>query len=359
LQRTPEFPAQCSKDDFDIIRYQLPAHDCLYSDFANACSISYATRCPDPFWFRDQYRNGASLVATDQSHRPIAISVGCNKGTDAVNTLGLISGSSKYNVSIWNDVFMDTRKTKPGPCDQLQKPVEEFRSNRAFDNAIVHCIEAMPVTGARLTETARKLGWQDHFIVTTLAIADTDGVALFPNVEDEIGVEYLGLGDCYIDKTRHLCEEVPLARLDNFAAQHVDRNSLIEFLSIDAEGYDFEVLVGATKTLQRSKYLEFEYHESGAWQHHLLSTAIAMLKDLNFVCYWAGSYGHLWRITDCWIDLYQSHSWSNVACVNVGLVGTEALAARMEEDFQKTLLLGNEIQYTVEYGNPFTVRPQQ
>jgi FkbM family methyltransferase len=353
MHRTPEFPPKCSKDDYDIIRYQLPAHDCLFNDSPNACSISYATRCPDPFWFREQYRNGESLATPQKINRPIAISVGCNKGTDAVNTLALISGLSRYNVSKWNDVFLDNKKTNPGPCDLLEKPVEEFRSNRAFDNAIVYCIEAMPVTGARLAETANKLGWQDHIIVTTLTIADTDGFALFPNVEDEIGVEYLGLGDCYIDKTRHLCKEVPLARLDTFAAQHVDQNSLIEFLSIDAEGYDFEVLLGATETLRRSKYLEFEYHEDGAWQHHLLSTAIAMLKGMNFVCYWAGSYGHLWRITECWMDLYQSHSWSNVACVNVGLVETEALAARMEEDFQKTLLLGNAIQYAVEYGNPF------
>jgi Methyltransferase FkbM domain len=77
-------------------------------------------------------------------------------------------------------------------------------------------------------------------------------------------------------------------------------SSILEFLSIDAEGYDFEVLLGATKTLRRTKYLEFEYHDVGVWPQYSLWTAISLLKEMHFVCYWAGSHGHLWRITDCW-----------------------------------------------------------
>ena len=355
-----EFHTQCDEKEHEIIRYQLPFHECLNAIYPKSCSTSYATRCPDPYWVSDLFRKNADVLVpsdSNRNHPPIAISVGCNKGTDAVKALGLISGLSQYNIEDWNEVFRDRKKTKPGPCEYDKVPArkeeEETHSNVFYEDAIVYCIEAMPVTVEKLIETTQKLGWQDNFIVRNLAIADSDGITLFPNVKTEVGVEYLGLGDCYIDRTRHLCQEVPLMRLDNFTTLQLDDDFLIEILSIDAEGYDFEVLLGAAETLKRTKYLEFEYHEAGAWQHYLLSDAITMLQDMNFVCYWAGSFGHLWRITDCWIDFYQSHCWSNVACVNTGIVGTEPLAARMEEDFQQTLRLGHDIRYIVPYGNPF------
>jgi hypothetical protein len=146
---------------------------------------------------------------------------------------------------------------------------------------------------------------------------------------------------------------VQVRRLDTFALEHIPEDEYIEFLSIDAEGYDFEVLLGASETLKRSKYMEFEYHFVGEWKNHKLIDAIDMLKDLNFVCYWAGAYGHLWRITDCWLDHYERHGWSDVACVNIGLSSTKNLASRMEEYFQATLKLDHGIQYAFENMSPF------
>jgi Methyltransferase FkbM domain len=180
--------------------------------------------------------------------------------------------------------------------------------------------------------------------------------ALFPNVDDTIGVENFGLGDCQNDATKHLCKVVSTNRLDTFTAKRLPKDVYIEFLSIDAEGYDFEALLGAPETLKRSKYLEFEYHYVGAWETHALSTAITMLKDLNFVCYWAGAFGHLWRITDCWLDYFDRHVWSNVACVNIGLPSTTNLASRMEQYFQATLKLDHEIRYESASTWPFLAK---
>jgi FkbM family methyltransferase len=361
--RKPKFPSHCTRQDYDIIRYQLPEEDCVNNPSPNQCSTSYATRCPDPFWLQDEYfskeRAASSTALTnngDGNTRRIAISVGCNKGADAVNTLRLISGWNRYDVDVWYDTFVRGRKVSPGPCAKRRIHVDKWQSDtETHSNAVIYCIEAMPITSARLLETATALGWQDHFIVTNIAIANSDDVALFPNIQHEIGIEYLGFGDCYLNGTlKHPCIEVPVSRLDTFAGKFLNSgHSVIEFLSIDAEGYDFEVLLGATKSLRRTKYLEFEYHEVGVWPQYSLSTTLSMLKDMNFVCYWAGSYGHLWRITDCWMDYFQRHGWSNVACVNIGIPGTETLAARMEDDFQKTLDLQHRIRYAVEYGNPF------
>ena len=35
------------------------------------------------------------------------------------------------------------------------------------------------------------------------------------------------------------------------------------------EGYDFDVLFGASSVLDRTHYLEFEYHEQGNWENYI------------------------------------------------------------------------------------------
>jgi FkbM family methyltransferase len=358
----PTFPPQCTNRDYDIIRYQLPENDCLNDQGENRCSVSYATRCPDARWWREQYESTSKTADTTNKKNtqrlppPIAISVGCNKAIDAVHTLRLISGDTRFDSNAWRDTLLAGQSVAPGPCQEGVKNMEDFLQGQTLlrhSDAVVHCIEPMPSTAQRLSETTQKLGWKDHMVVTNIAISDVDGEALFPNVDNVIGVEYLGLGDCQNAETQNNCKKVQVKRLDTFAAERVPKNKYIEFLSIDAEGYDFEALFGATETLKRSKYLEFEYHFTGAWISHPLIDAINMLKRLNYVCYWAGRYGHLWRITDCWLGYYERHTWSNVACVNIGIPSTTNLASRMEQYFQNTLKLDNQIQYVAEFTSPF------
>ena len=138
--------------------------------------------------------------------------------------------------------------------------------------------------------------------------------------------------------------------IDTFVERNLpnDNNSLFDFLSIDVEGFDFAVLMGGPQLLQRTKYIEFEYNWKGQWKDHKLSAAIDMLKDTGFVCYWAGAYGHIWRITDCWLDYYDLKFWSNVACVNMRIPEAAPLTARMEELFQETLDAGQTIQYNTQ-----------
>jgi FkbM family methyltransferase len=359
----PVFPPKCTARDFNTISYQLPDHDCLRKQLRrpieNACSISYATRCPDALWFKEQYQISPILpfkevksirsLAFDglaQKNSPVAIHVGCNKAMDAVNTLRLISGDTKYNRTLWRDTLYNGQTVYPGVCQQDTNDDQlSANAQTVWQDAVVHCIEAMPVTAASLLKTSFQLGWQSNLVVTNVAMANADGTTLFPNMKDTIGAEALGLGDCNNTETRHLCTEVPVSRLDTFVAKHVAENAYIEFLSIDAEGYDFDVLLGAPETLKRSKYLEFEFHWVGTWKNYKLSTAINMLRDSGFVCYWAGAFGHVWRITDCWMDYYDVHTWSNVACVNLAIPSTAPLAARMEQLFQNTLGVDHEIQY--------------
>jgi hypothetical protein len=112
------------------------------------------------------------------------------------------------------------------------------------------------------------------------------------------------------------CENMTQYALDTFVQHYVneaktittndngDGDFLIDLLSIDVEGYDWPILVGANQTLQRTKYLEFEYHSVGALNEYNLSTAIDFLHQHQFMCYWMGREGKLWRITGCWRDGY-------------------------------------------------------
>lgn len=365
-------PRQCSSEDLDTVKRQLPNGDCsdtFKMPWQNECSFSYATRCPEAVWLTEQYttntdpaagaaasnRIGASTSTdndTDTSMPPaLAIYVGCNKAMDAVNSLRMISGDATYDRDRWRDLFFEGHKFEAGRCGQdtgEQFPIAGHRDKKKNTrNAVVHCIEAMPVTATRLNETVQALGWQNQLVVSNVAVSDTDGSILFPDVKGKVGVENLGIENCQGKDAQQLCKNVPLYRLDTFAEQFLPKDgSLVDFLSIDVEGFDYDVLLGAPQSLKRTKYVEFEYNWKGKWKDHKLSTAVDMLKDSGFVCYWAGSFGRIWRITDCWLDYYDLKFWSNVACVNVRLPEAAPLAARMEELFRQTLAAGRSLSYS-------------
>lgn len=115
----------------------------------------------------------------------------------------------------------------------------------------------------------------------------------------------------------------------------ISRNP-INILSIDVEGFDGDVLLGATSdVLKRVEYLEFEYNWMGSWKAQHLYDVIEMLDtSAGFTCYWAGI-NRLRRITDCWMAYYDVKSWSNIACANRNLA--PQLAAKMEDIFHRSL----------------------
>jgi FkbM family methyltransferase len=348
----PIFPPQCSAEDLKTVSYQLPDYDCNTTSkkpWLNACSFSYATRCPDSIWLTEQYKSTTTRTSTSA---PVVIYVGCNKAMDAVNSLRMVSGDAKYDLVKWRDSLFDGQQVEAGRCGQDagdQFEIIESRANNgnANNNAVVHCIEAMPITASRLNLTSHTLGWHDRLVVSNVAISSTDGSVLFPNAK--VGVENMGIENCQGKKGQQNknCKSVPLYRLDSFVERYLpnDDSLLIDFLSIDVEGFDYEVLLGAPQSLKRIKYIEFEYNWKGTWKKHKLSTAVDALKDAGFVCYWAGTHGHIWRITDCWLEYYNLKFWSNVACVNVRVKEAAPIAARMEDLFQETLDAGRKIHY--------------
>lgn len=171
------------------------------------------------------------------------------------------------------------------------------------------------------------------------AASDSDGIIPFPNKEDMPGYEAMGIEDC--QRNMKMCQNVTLSTLDTFFRTKVEPKlpktedaRIIDFLSIDVEGFDIAVLRGGPATLQKTKYVEFEVHNKGVWVDTPLAKAITSLKEQNFCCYYAGQGGKLWRLTDCMTGP-GLHTFSNVACVNVKLAPN--LAKNMEDIFLQTI----------------------
>ena len=214
----------------------------------------------------------------------------------------------------------------------------------------------MPQTFQRLQHSASTLGYaQKGLTVTHGAVSkETSEMWFYTGGKDgkvKEGIENLGLGSCSkMSKTRALvCETVKVYSLRDYIQQKVRtdiEDHPINILSIDVEGFDGDVLLGASPAvLEQVEYLEFEYNWMGSWKDQHLADMVQMLDETaHMTCYWAGI-DWLWRITNCWMQYYDIHSWSNVACVNRKLV--PRLAKRMEAIFQRTLQEKNNKQWTV------------
>ncbi|KAL7525507.1 hypothetical protein ACHAXR_001431, partial [Thalassiosira sp. AJA248-18] len=192
----------------------------------------------------------------------------------------------------------------------------------------MHCIEPMPTTFASLKKASNKLDLESKkFFVKHAAISSANGAVKFPR-EVDAGTEHMGIKNCQTNQTN--CVDVAMYTLDNYVDQFVASKGPVNILQIDVEGWDFDVLFGSSSTLDRTYYLEFEYHETGNWFQFHLQDAVKLLDGKGFTCYWAGN-EKLWRITKCYFELYdQWHGWSNVACVHRS---HEKLARRIEGVF--------------------------
>ena len=325
-----------------MILHQLSPDKCEENKrrpWNNKCSFSFATSCPDAVWIEEYY----------QKHRMegeefVAVYVGCNKGMDAVNALRMGSVDAAVDKHQWQKSFYEGSEVEKGVCGQessAQYPLEGITSSSLLQSAAVHCLEAMPLTAAHLQATAAKFPWSDRFAITNAAISSSDGFIGF--LKAAVGNEKTRM----CQKQEPGCQQVPMLSLDTYMKEKqslTPSSSKIDLLSIDIEGNDAEViLAGSSETLQRVRYLEFEYNWKAQWAKRPLQDVITSLENQGFVCYWPGVSGRIWRISGCWLDHYDLKFWSNVACVHPGRHPT--VASRMEELFRETLKMGHSIQY--------------
>lgn len=325
-------PHSCTLDEVNRIVH----------DFGSGEGISVSTRCPVETWlhkyYKELYKN-----ETVKEHF-LGISLGCNKGDDAIDVMRMGSQNQKFDSVTWRSTMFEVSDgqsfsgERACPVNPSDFPIIQPHFIR---DAKMHCVEAMPSTFKLLNASMYNLGLEkEGFVVQNIALGSTSGIAFFPDALP--GRESLGLSNCNGDQSTVggvECKQVLLRTLDKYVFEYVGEDEWpIDILSIDTEGFDFDVLYGSTSTLEKTQYLIFEYHETGTWSRHSIKEVMDLLQNADFTCYWAGE-GKLWRIHDCWQrgemdQLYSWHGWSNIACVKRSNL---RLAEIMEDIFLETI----------------------
>ena len=237
----------------------------------------------------------SSSSSSSSSTTFLALFVGCNKGYDALNALRMGSNDPIFDKSTWGDAmtYNNTVRLHNDVCNEITNPQfvippvssstinEEMKKKKKKKEkkefVQVHCIEPMPTTARELQRAAKQTGYDAlGFIVTHAAMSKIDGHVAFPRESKIVGVENKGISntDCGKSSTggttaaNEDCVNVTMYSLDTYIQTYIPNNINkdeeeipINYLSIDVEGWDFEVLLGGKQNvLKRVHYLEFEYN---------------------------------------------------------------------------------------------------
>jgi FkbM family methyltransferase len=343
-------PPDCNLQQLLMVRHQLIPDTCVNAieyPFTQKCSLTQNTKCPDASNYLDEYYyelqqeylEGIQKNDNDGMEPFIGLSVGCNKGFDALNTLRRGTFDASLSKDDWRMEMTKDGELDESVCVQnITLPFQVSPNIQLPRKGIVHCFEPVPSTVKRLQSASTHLGYdQKGYKVIHAAVSNVTGKAYFQS-KFKAGRENGGLDDCRHNANGNPeCDvQVEVLTLENYAKEHLVGNGPIHVLQIDVEGYDADVLLGAGKhLLERVEYLEFEYNWMGSWKKQHLYDVIEMLDEIGFTCYWAGKQ-QLWRVTGCWQLYFDVHTWSNLACANQKRV--PRLAAKMENIFQMQLM---------------------
>ena len=159
----------------------------------------------------------------------------------------------KFDVSTWKDA--------------LSLGVLLPTSNAGEDNfppkeGHMHCIEPMISIFQAVKEASIKLELDAaQFVILLTAMLSRDGNAEFSNTK--AGLESCGIHGCQGATGVTSSIDVEMYSLDSYVEKIVKSKGPINILNIDAERWDFEVLFGASSVLDRTYYVEFEFHIQG------------------------------------------------------------------------------------------------
>ena len=127
--------------------------------------------------------------------------------------------------------------------------------------------------------------------------------------------------------------------LTQWADQAIPNKSPIHFLRANIALDDYSIVSsggGSEGALSRTWYIEFAYDWKGGWGSASLKPLITETLS-SFACYWQGTDGNLWRISECWLDHYATKHWAYLTCVNTVVPEAKPIYDKMEAIFQETL----------------------
>eukprot|EP00182_Erythrolobus_australicus_P000720 CAMPEP_0185841754 /NCGR_PEP_ID=MMETSP1353-20130828/18058_1 /TAXON_ID=1077150 /ORGANISM="Erythrolobus australicus, Strain CCMP3124" /LENGTH=442 /DNA_ID=CAMNT_0028541241 /DNA_START=73 /DNA_END=1401 /DNA_ORIENTATION=- len=133
-------------------------------------------------------------------------------------------------------------------------------------------------------------------------------------------------------ETRGL-KRIQLSTFDTLARDTFLPDESLFMLIVDTEGNDPKVLKTAMKTLAKhdTAVVIFEYHHmwKTASPMHSLRGTLDLLESIGYECFFTGSQG-LWRLTNCWNDMWDFQEWSNVMCLLSNLEGSQQVISNLD-----------------------------
>jgi FkbM family methyltransferase len=310
-------------------------------------SLTLESGCGDSDpWLENFFLNNNSPASQEKK---TFLVIGCNKAVDSIGTARVMSRNARsFDKKVWYDTMRNVSglgwERFRSPCAK-QKQQTRFEEGRFLRQANVtgmselllevHCVEALPQNFDLIHKTLNRLPlFSPEFQVHQYVVSNTTGTLRFP-IEGVPGDEALGTDSCEQQSYNGSCAEVPALSLDDFVERHVTKNVDIDVLKIDVEGHDFNVLLGGAVTLQKTRYLEFEYSSRDPWASQRLEDAVEYLDLKGFTCYFMGKTSRLFKLTKCFLpEKYERYPWSNVTCVQRS---QEQWAAHLEQLFIETI----------------------
>jgi hypothetical protein len=293
------FPTACTAAQVENIKQQLRPEGCLGGrPWTQPCSFTQATRgCQDHFWMTEVF---AQQSFTEFPF--VAIMVGWPKGLEKVDFfMGALQLGSKNPTQFDASTILTKYGNPDNPCTR-RTPIF---SGQAAPSTKVYILEG-----------------------------ESDKLVDLKAVQKEYHAE----NDLIIEAKDFSISKSVSGSLDDWVKERLPQNDdPIHHLSINVEGLDFEILMGASNMLNRVRYVDFEVQWKSEWNKGSLSILIRKLKTRGFVCYFSGSYGNLWRITDCWMNHYGEKHWGRIACVNAHHPDVRGILDQMEIGFRDTL----------------------
>lgn len=294
-QEDDTMPATCTADQVEAIKRQLVPNGCTGTrPWTQSCSWTHATRgCQDHHWMNEVYSK--IPFGSDPHNKPfVAIFVGWGHETSkagfVLNALQLGSHDVKYDVT----------KFEGTGCP---KKAISFDGTTKGTGTKVYVLENQKERMSAIEKMKEDFNAGDELVIQSKDFV-TDPVM---NTLDKWSEHNLPTGDDPVHQ-----------------------------LSINVQGEDFAILMGASNLLKRTRYIDFEVNWMGSWQQSSLSILIRKLKARGFVCYFTGD-DMLWRVTDCWLNHYGEKNWGRLACVNAHHPDVKGVLDRMEMGFLETL----------------------
>ena len=284
--------------------------------------------CPDATWLQTVAQSSSQCSVPD-AH---VLVIGGNKGYDCIGWLRFFSTAEQRgrwlpSAKQWHEekkAHMNGHKLPPsiymcGVCRQCLDEYPVPAHPLSERPPTVTCVEPLPTNFAKLNETAGKEPWmssglQVKQLAAVLGTANLP-TAAFPT-KAPYGEEGIGVFTKRRGQGPQATVQVKTATVDDIAFR--SQQGVPTVLTIDAEGLDALILLGAARILASGlvAYIEFEYHNSPPWDSILLEWIIGYLDNMSYDCYFAGHNGKAYKVTGCWQKNFEFHRWSNLVCAS-------------------------------------------